>query len=251
MDIRVRRALLPAVLAAILLFMAGWHAVPARAASVDPELVAESVSEDGYYVDSTASYLKSDADLDKLRQAIEGAGRAGVVVLPAGVSTGPVISRLLQERNRTYIVLAGSRLQAVSNNMPSSKVNGLLAKARRAGNPRSEVLSFLDLMSGKHPAATGPKKSAAAVPSAAASAGDPSSEPSTAPVAAAKKDSGGNGLLYGIGGVVVVIVLAGVGLFVRRRRKQDTPPGPGPGPGPGGPGPGPGPAPGPGPGPAV
>ena len=125
---------------------------PPSAASIDPELVAESVTEDGYYVDSSASYLKSDADLDKLRAAIEGAGRAGVVVLPAGYPPGPVISRLLNEPNRkaTYVVLSGSRLQAVSNNIPSATVNGLVAKARRAGNPKSEVLTFLNLLSGKH-----------------------------------------------------------------------------------------------------
>jgi hypothetical protein len=228
MDLRVRRALVPAFLAAALLLL-GWHAVPAHAASVDPELVAESVSEDGYYVDSSASYLKSDADLDALREAIEGAGRAGVVVLPAGASSAPVISRLLREPNRTYVVLSGNRLQAVSNNMPSTKVNGLLAKARKAGNPRSEVLTFLDLMSGKHPAASGPKKTSAAQPSTSASAEDEVAPTvSAAPVASAKKDSGGNGMLYGIVGVVIVLVLAGGGFFLWRRKQgpggPDAPP---------------------------
>jgi hypothetical protein len=193
MDVRVRRALLPAMLAAAFLLLVGWHAVPARAVSVDPELVAESVSEDGYYVDSSASYLKSDADLDKLREAIESAGRAGVVVLPAGVSTAPVISRLLAEPNHkaTYVVLTGSHLQAVSNSIPSSKVNGLLTKARAAGNPRAEVLTFLDLLNGKHPTIASAKKKAGDQPSAAASSGAGDAAASTAPVSAAKKDSGG------------------------------------------------------------
>jgi hypothetical protein len=226
MDIRVRRALLPAVLAAALLLLAGWHAVPARAVSIDPELVAESVSEDGYYVDSSASYLKSDADLDKLRAAIEDAGRAGVVVLPAGTSTAPVISRLRQEPNRTYLILTGTRLLAFSNSLPRTKVNGLLARARRAGNPESEVLTFLDLMSGKHPTVT-PRKKAVAQPSAEPSAGGATEQPSTAPVAAAKKDSGGNGVLYGIVGVIVVLVLAIGGFFLWRRR-QGSSGGPGP-----------------------
>lgn len=225
MDIRVRRALLPAVLAATLLLLVSWHAVPARAVSIDPELVAESVSEDGYYVDSSASYLKSDADLDKLRAAIEDAGRAGVVVLPAGTSTAPVISRLRQEPNRTYLILTGTRLQAFSNSLPSSKVNGLLSRARTAGNPESEVLTFLDLMSGKHPTATKRKKTAAQ-PSTEASAGATTEQPSTTPVAAAKKDSGGNGVLYGIVGVVVVLVLA-IGGFFLWRRKQGSSGGPG------------------------
>jgi hypothetical protein len=244
MDIRVRRALLPALLAATLLLVLGWHAVPARAASVDPELVAESVSEDGYYVDSSASYLKSDADLDKLREAIEDAGRAGVVVLPAGVSTAPVISRLLHEPNRkaTYVVLSGSRMQAVSNNISGSRVNGLVAQARRAGTPEAEVLSFLNLLSPKHAAATGPTHKASGVPSVEASAGgDETAGASAAPVASAKKDSGGNGLLYGIVGVVIVLVLAAGGFFLWRRRQgaSDGPGSDGPGfggPGPGGPG---------------
>jgi hypothetical protein len=229
MDLRVRRALLPAFLAAAMLLLLGWHAVSAGAASIDPELVAESVSEDGYYVDSSASYLKSDTDLDKLREAIENAGRAGVVVLPAGASSAPVISRLLQEPNRTYVVLSGSRLQAVSNNMPSAKVNGLLAQARKAGNPRSEVLSFLDLMSGKHPAPATAKKTAAAQPSTSASAEQETAPASSAPAAAAEKDSGGNGngngMLYGVVGVVIVLILAGGGFFLWRRR-QGTPGGP-------------------------
>jgi len=231
MDMRVRRAWMPAVLAAALLLLLGWHAVPAHAVSIDPELVAESVSEDGYYVDSSASYLKSDADLDRLRSALDGAGRAGVVILPAGASTQPVITRLLNEPNRraTYVVLSGSQLQAVSNSMAGAKVNGLVAKARKAGNPGAQVLAFLDLMGGKHPVTTGKQKTSA--PHAAqssAAAGDTGA--STSPVSAAKKDSGGNGMLYGVIGVVVIVVLAALGFFLWRR-KRGTPPGPG---GPGG-----------------
>jgi hypothetical protein len=231
MDIRVRRALLPALLAAALLLVAGWHAVPAGAASVDPELVAESVSEDGYYVDSGASYLKSDADLDKLRAALNDAGRAGVVVLPAGTASGPVISRLLQEPNRkaTYVVLTGSNLQAASNNMPSSKVKGLLSRAKRAGEPKAEVLAFLDLLGGKHPAGTKPKKKASEQPSPGVSNGtEGAGAPSTSPVASAKKDSGGNGMLYAIIGIVIVLAAAGGGFFLWRRRQGDTLPPPPP-----------------------
>jgi hypothetical protein len=239
MDMRVRRVWLPAVLAAALLLLFGWHAVPAHAVSIDPELVAESVSEDGYYVDSGASYLKSDSDLDSLRAAIENAGRAGVVVLPAGVSTAPVISRLLNEPNRraTYVVLSGSHLQAVSNSIPSSKVNGLLSRARAAGNPKSEVLAFLDLLSGKHPAASTAKKKSSRHPNTAASSSASDTAASAAPVSAAKKDSGGgNGMLYGIIGVVVIVILAAVG-FILWRRRQGTSGGPGAPGAPGGPGP--------------
>jgi hypothetical protein len=231
MDMRVRRAWLPAVLAAAMLLLLGWHAVPVHAVSIDPEMVAESVSEDGYYVDSNASYLRSDADLDRLRSAINGAGRAGVIVLPAGVSAQPVINRLLNEPNRraTYVVLTGSRLRAVSNSMPSAKVDGLVARARKAGDPKSEVLTFLSLLGGKHPAASGVKKTAGTAPSAAASTGAGDTAASATPVAATKKDSGdggGNGMLYGIAGVVVIVVLGAAG-FILWRRKQGTS-GPGP-----------------------
>lgn len=237
MDIRVRRALLPALLATAFLLLVGWHAVPARAVSVDPELVAESVSEDGYYVDSSASYLKSDADLDKLREAIEGAGRAGVVVLPAGAPTAPVISQLLHMPNRraTYVVMSGGHMQVVSNNLPSAKVSGLAARARRAGNPASEVLTFLNLLSGKHAVTSGAKVRTHEKPSTAASTDDGDIAASSTPMAAAEKDSGGNGVLYGVIGLVVVVVLAAIG-FVLWRRKQGTDGPDGSGPGMGGPG---------------
>ncbi len=252
MEMRVHRALVPAFLAAALLLLLGWHAVPARAVSIDPELVAESVSEDGYYVDSSAPYLKSDADLDKLREAIENAGRAGVVVLPAGVATGPVITRLLHEPNRraTYVVLSGDRMQAVSNSIPSAKVSGLVAKARRAGSPKMEVITFLDLLGGKHPAAASGKQQSGNLPdTSSSSGGGDAGATSTAPVAAKQDSGGGNGTLYGVVGAAIVLLLGGGGFFFWRRRRQDTPgaPGPGPGSGPGG-GSGPG-APGPGPGP--
>jgi hypothetical protein len=238
MDMRVRRAWMPAVLAVALLLLLGWHAVPAHAVSVDPELVAESVSEDGYYVDSSASYLKSDADLDRLRSALDGAGRAGVVVLPAGVPAQPVITRLLNEPNRraTYVVLSGARLQAVSNSMAAPKVNGLVAKARRAGDPKAQVLAFLDLMGGKHPV-TGGKQKPSAPPSAQASSGTGDTGASASPAAAAGKDSGGNGMLYGVIGVVVIVILAALGFFLWRRKQGTSDPGTPPGPsGPGGPG---------------
>src|SRR5690242_7768121 len=107
MDMCARRALWPAALAAAFLVLSGWLAVPARAASVDPELVVESVSEDGYYVDSGAPYFRSDSDKDKLRESLDGKRRAGVVVLPASADAGSILTRLLQIPNRpaTYVVL--------------------------------------------------------------------------------------------------------------------------------------------------
>ncbi len=166
MDMRVPRASSAAALVAALLLLLAWHAVPARAASIDPELVAESVTEDGYYVDSGASYLKSDADLDRLRAALEQAGRAGVVVLPAGSASGPVISRLLATPNHkaTYVVLTGTRLQAVSNAYTRSTVNKLVARASTAATPGSKVLSFLSLLNPKHRAAAAAKQKGGTLP---------------------------------------------------------------------------------------
>ena len=225
MDMRVRRASLPAALAAAFLLL-GWHVVPARAASVDPELVAESVTEDGYYVDSNASYLKSDADLDRLRAALEQAGRAGVVVLPAGTAAGPVLTRLLQSPNHkaTYVVLSGTRLQAASNSLSKSQVGKLVTKATKAGDPKSQVLTFLDLMNPKQ----GGKRGGAThkggnLPEPSASASTQPDSAVAAPVAAKENDSGGNGLLYGIGGVVVIAVLAAGGILWRRKQATSTP----------------------------
>jgi hypothetical protein len=233
MDMRVRRSSLPAALAAAFLLL-GWHAVPARAASVDPELVAESVTEDGYYVDSSASYLKSDADLDKLRAALEQAGRAGVVVLPAGTAAGPVLTRLLQSPNHkaTYVVLSGARLQAASSSLSKSTVNKLVAKATKAGDPKSEILTFLDLLNPKHPGKTGAtQKKAGNLPDTSMTTADaqPDGTTSTAPAAARKNDSGGNGMIYGIGGVIVVAAAAGGLLLWRRKQGASGPEGGAPG----------------------
>jgi hypothetical protein len=237
MDMRVRRASVPAALAAALLLLLAWHAVPARAASIDPELVAESVTEDGYYVDSRASYLKSDAELDRLRAALEKAGRAGVVVLPSGSASGPVISRLLATPNHkaTYVLLTGTRLQAVSNAYSKATVSKLVARASRAGTPQSEVLSFLSLLNPKHRTAGGASQKGGTLP-VPSPTGAPLPSTSPAPagdVAAAKKsDSGGNGMLFSVIGGVIIIVAAGGGFFAWRRKQQ----GPSDPPGPAGPG---------------
>lgn len=226
MDMRARRALLSAALAAVFLLLAGRHPAPARAASVDPELVAESVTEDGYYVDSNASYLKSDADLDKLRAALEHSGKTGVVVLPAGTATGPVLTRLLQSPNRkaTYVVLAGTRLQAASNNLPKATVDRLVAKADKASSPQAQVLTFLDLLGAKRQGGKSAPagRKAGTIPGTMTPATDDTgagTDVSSAPAAATStKDSGGNGLLYAIGGVIVVVVVGLGGLLLWRRK---------------------------------
>lgn len=224
MDLRARRALLPALLAAAFLLLAGWHAIPARAASVDPELVAESVTEDGYYVDSSASYYRTDADLDRLRSALEKSGKAGVVVLPAGSDAGAVLTRLLQSPNRraTYIVLTGTRLQAASNSLPRATVQKMTARASRASDPKMKVMTFLDLLTAKKRAKSGESsgQKAGNLPDTTGSAGTDGEGVNATPTGAADHDSGGNGMLFGIAGAVVVAAAAVVGFLLWRRKKN-------------------------------
>lgn len=224
MHTRARRALFPAVTAIVLALLLGRFAMPARAASVDPELVAESVSEDGYYVDSSASYLTSDADLDQLRAKLGDAVRTGVVVLPAGASTSAVLSRLMQVPNHkaTYVMLTGSTLTVTSTNLSKPVVSGMLARSRKAGDPKTQVLTFLDMLNTKHVGkpSTRHRGKAGNVDNAEPSTG-PSDDPSSTPVAAKTDDSGGNGMLYGVGGAVIVVALIG-GIVVWRRKSGSS-----------------------------
>ncbi|MCW2947978.1 MAG: hypothetical protein JWR24_4695 [Actinoallomurus sp.] len=233
MEMRVRRAWSSAALAAVFLLLPGWRAIPARAVSVDPDLVAESVTEDGYYVDSNASCLRSDSDLDKLRAALRQAGRAGVVVLPAGTAAGPVLHKLLQSPNRdaTYVVLSGTTLRAASTSLSMSAVNKLVARATKTGAPESQVLTFLDLMNPGHSRKSGGARKGGDLPPAQPSSDARPGTVNSAPVAARKNDSGGgNGLLYGVGGGIVVAALAAVsGVLWRRKRAASTPDGSAPG----------------------
>lgn len=216
MDMYARRALLPAAAAVALMLLSGWLAVPVRAASVDPELVVESVSEDGYYVDSNASYFRSDSDKDKLRESLDGKRRAGVVVLPASADAGSVLSSLLSIPNRpaTYVVLVGSSLRAGSNTLPSATVDRMLARAKHASDPKTAVLTFFDELNPKTGHRAPLRKGGnLALPSTSAA-------PSTvlATPAAASRTGGGNGLLYALGALVALIA-AGGGYFLRRQRK--------------------------------
>jgi hypothetical protein len=231
MEIRARRAMAPALLAAVLLLLAGWRATPARAMSTDPELIAESVTEDGYYVDSAARYLRSDADLDRLRAALARSGKTGVVVLPAGASAGPVLTRLLHAPNRkaTYVVLAGTRLQAASNDLPKTTLQRLVTRAEAANDPTKRVLNFLDLLGSARHTPQGSKTARKAgnvsgvTPTAEES--QPTADDTTAAPAAtaAKKESGGgNGLLYTMGGALVVVVVALGGFLFWRRRSGSS-----------------------------
>lgn len=225
MDIRARRVALPAVLAGLFLALLGWRAVPARA-EVDPTLVAESISEDGYYIDSQASYLKSDAEQERLRGVLDKLHHpAFVAVLPAGANSSRLLATLPSRVHRkgTYAALVGSKLTARSTTFRKATLARMLSQAKRSNpDPGKAVVAFLGLFDHKDPAhALGKavpreaKGSPAAEPSDNAAA-----DPSTTPVAAAKKDSG-SGLLYVGGGAVIVIAAAAGGyLFWRSRRNS-------------------------------
>jgi hypothetical protein len=221
MDIRARRALWPAALAAAFLLLSGWLAVPARATSVDPELVVESVSEDGYYVDSGAPYFRTDSDKDKLRQSLDGKRRAGAVVLPASADAGSILTRLLNIPNRpaTYVVLVGSSLRAGSNTLPRTTVDRMLARARRASDPKTAVLTFFNELNPKA-SRRGPLTKGGNLPLPSTSAA-PSNGP-TSPAASSKND-GGNGLLYGL--VAILVLALGGGGYTLWRRKRGPNPG--------------------------
>ena len=226
MDMRARRTLWPAALAAAFLLLLGWHAVPALAASVDPELIAESVTEDGYYVDSYASYFKSDSDLDRLRVALEHAGRAGVVVLPAGTNAGPVLTRLLQspKRRATYVVLTGTKLHAASTGFSRSTVNKLIVRSAKAGNPQAQTLTFLNLLNPSHGSTSGSPQKTGNLPATTADSTQPDTVSAT-PAAAVQKDAGKDDMLYGIGALIAAVIAAAIviGAIVRSRRSSHAP----------------------------
>ncbi|HEU5156353.1 MAG TPA: hypothetical protein VFU43_05100 [Streptosporangiaceae bacterium] len=192
------------------------------AAGIDPEVVAQSIAEDGYYIDSGAQYLQTDADQDRLRSQLERSkSPVFVAVIPAGNSLSPAQVYRLAKRKGTYAVLTGGSLRAASNTLSSTRVNSALSEALRThrGDPGAAVVAFVGLTNGtSRPAATG-RKQASATPSAPpVSESAASVEPSAAPSAAAENnEGGGGGPLLAIVGVLGVLMAAGVGYLVYRR----------------------------------
>jgi hypothetical protein len=251
----MERRTLPALLASLAtlvtaLMAAGIFAAPASlAATLDPELVNESINDGGLYVDSGAKYFADDAGKDRLRAQLETARRpVYVAVVPTGTSLTPTGLYQIVKRKGTYAVLNGDTLRASSNVLPSTQVKAALTGATKssAGNPANAVVSFVRLTNGV------PKNSAigtgtapqAGVPSAAAEPSDTATVDAGTPVSATPpaKDGGLSPLVIG-GIAAVLLAIATGGLLVwRSSRKKGQRSGYDPGPGPGyGPGPGPGP----------
>jgi hypothetical protein len=219
----MNRRTLPVLFAAFLAAFA--FAMPSSyAAGIDPEVVAESIAEDGYYIDSAAKYLRSDSAQDQLRSQLERAKTpVFVAVIPAGSSVSPTQVYHLAKRKGTYAVLSGDTLRAASNTLSATRVNSAVSQAVRShrGDPGAAVVAFVGLTNGTAKSATTSRTHATTAPSSTAPAAEDSADPSAsaAPsVAASQQQSGGSGLgRLIVSGIVAVVLAAGVGYLVYRR----------------------------------
>src|SRR5918999_1221555 len=85
----MNRRSIPLVTAALLAAL-GLATPSSHATGLDPEVVAQAIAEDGYYIDSGSSYLRSDAARDRLRTQLERANSpVFVAVIPAGTTLSP------------------------------------------------------------------------------------------------------------------------------------------------------------------
>src|SRR5690606_7475323 len=127
----------------------GLAAAPAHA-DVELEVVAEGITESGYYVDSKAKYYGSDGAQELLRQAQGRSVPVFVAILPAGNDAGQVLQQLpaLMERKGTYAVLAGDQLRVSSNSLPDSQVKAAYRKAvqNSKGKPDLALLRFVQTL---------------------------------------------------------------------------------------------------------
>jgi hypothetical protein len=219
----MNRRTLP-TLFAVFLTAFGFAMPSSYAAGIDPAVVAESIAEDGYYIDSGAQYLKTDAAQDQLRSQLERSkSPVFVAVIPAGSRLSPAQVYHLAKRKGTYAVLTGGSLRASSNTLPSTRINTALAQAVRThrGDPGAAVVAFVGLTNGTSKPAARPSRSASATPTSTAAA-EPSAAatdsagPSTA---APKNDEGGMGTLLLASGAAALVLAAGVGYLVYRKRR--------------------------------
>jgi hypothetical protein len=220
----MNRRTLPTLFAAFAAVLTAFGAVmpSSYAAGIDPEVVAQSIAEDGYYIDSSAQYLRSDAAQDQLRSQLERSkSPVFIAVIPAGSSLTPVQVYHLAKRKGTYAVLTGGTLRAASNTLSAARVNTAVTQAVRThrGDPGAAVVAFVGLTNGTSKPATSVRRHPSATPStpeATESSAEPSA--SSAPSAAAEEHKGGgNGPLLALLGGLAVVLAAGVGYLVYRR----------------------------------
>jgi hypothetical protein len=214
----MNRRFLPIVIAAL---TALTVAAPAASATgVDPEVVAQAIAEDGYYIDSGARYLKTDAAQDRLRSELERArSPVFVAVVPAGTTLSPAQVYRLAKRKGTYAVLNGGSLRAASNTLSASRVNGALAQAVKThrGDPGGATVAFVGLTNGARRSGAG-QGQATVVPVPSAPATAPSTDASAAASAApASGQSAGNSTPLLVGGLVALVLAVGTGYLVYRK----------------------------------
>lgn len=215
-----------AVLMALLTALAAYgFAMPSSyAAGIDPAVVAESIAEDGYYIDSGAQYLRTDAAQDQLRSQLEQSkSPVFVAVIPAGNSLSPSQVYRLAKRRGTYAVLTGGTLRASSNTLSAARVNTALAQAVRAhrGDPGAAVVAFVRLTNGSSKPAASGRRQARPTPTATLSA-EASDEPSASAepsVAAEPTSGGGGGPLLLVGGIAALLLAGGTGYLIYRKSR--------------------------------
>jgi hypothetical protein len=212
------------VVIAVLLTAFGLVTPPAHATGVDPAVVAQAIAEDGYYIDSGAQHLRSDAARDRLRTELERAkSPVFVAVVPAGTTLSPAQVYRLAKRKGTYAVLTGGSLRAASNTLAAARVRNALSQAVRThrGNPGAAVVAFVGLTNGTRKPVTPARRRTTPTPSDTPTPVETTAEPSAAaaPRPAAAQDGGGNTPLL-IGGVLLILLAAGGSGYLLYRRQR-------------------------------
>ncbi|TQM67548.1 hypothetical protein FHX41_1164 [Actinomadura hallensis] len=216
----------------------GLAAAPAHA-DVDLEVVAEGITESGYYVDSKAKYYGSDGAQELLRQAQGRSVPVFVAILPAGNDAGQVLQQLpaLMERKGTYAVLAGDQLRVSSNSLPDSQVKAAYRKAvqNSKGKPDLALLRFVQTLpeskyappkpgrpgNDGRPAPETPPAKVQQEEELTLAESQPTGPAEGAPQAAPKDD--GSAMPFLLGGGLVAVAAAGAGGFLLWRRRSLTP----------------------------
>lgn len=225
---RPRGALALAVAALLLL---GWGS-PARAAEPDWSMVAESISEAGYYVDSNAAYFRTDAALDQLRGAQDRSTVVFIAVFPGSIDPKRAITQLKSAMNRrgTFAVLSGGTLQVASTALPQKTVRQAHTKAVKANpnSPAKALVAFIRQLDERKvgnqvigrtrtpkPTSKHNKTSTAAQPGAPLPG---AAQTQQARPAGSESDSGGPGALVVVLGLAA-LAAAGAGAFIVLRRR--------------------------------
>ncbi|GAA2085655.1 hypothetical protein [Actinomadura alba] len=227
----MNRRTLPALLVSVVTGVLALNVAtaPAHADPIEPDLVAQSISDGGVYVDSGARLFTDDAAKDRLRAQLETARRpVYVAVMPAGSSLTPAQLSQIVQRQGTFAVLNGNDLKASSSVLPSAQLRSALSGALRGNgaDPAGALVSFVRLTNGTPRAnpSTTPTRQATetAQPPEQAPVEQSAPENANVQVTATEKDDGGSSLPL-IGGIAaLVIIAAGGGFLLWRKRNRSA-----------------------------